>query len=160
QYKISRDEQDQFALRSQQRAEQAIKGGCFTDEIAPVEIESKKGKHVFAQDEHPFLGATMEKLAKLAPVFKKDGGVTAGNSSGITDGSAALVLASEGFVKKHDLKPLARILASTTAGVDPKIMGIGPVPAIRKLEAKHGLRLSDFDLIELNEAFAAQVIAC
>src|SRR5262249_6789614 len=111
-------------------------------------------------DEHPFLGATMEKLAKLAPVFKKDGGITAGNSSGITDGAAALVLASEGFVKKNDLKPLARILASTTAGVDPKIMGIGPVPTIRKLEAKHRLKLSDFDLIELNEAFAAQVISC
>ena len=160
QYKISREEQDQFALRSQQCAEQAIKNGRFADEIIPVEIEGKKGKQIFAQDEHPFVGATIEKLAKLAAVFKKDGSVTAGNSSGITDGAAALVLASEAFVKKNDLKPLARILASTTAGVDPRIMGIGPVPAIRKLEAKYGFKLSDFDLIELNEAFAAQVIAC
>jgi len=160
QYKISREEQDEFALRSQQRAERAIKSGRFKDEIVPVNIQSKKGETTFDTDEHPFLGATMEKLAKLAPVFKKDGGITAGNSSGITDGAAALVIAGEQFVKKNNLKPLAKILATTQAGVDPKVMGIGPVPSVRKLEEKYRLRLQDFSLIELNEAFAAQVIAC
>lgn len=160
QYKVSREEQDAFALRSQQRAERAIKAGRFKDEIVPVKIQSKKGETVFDTDEHPFLGASMDKLAKLAPVFKKDGGITAGNSSGITDGAAALVIAGEQFVKKNDLKPLAKILATTQAGVDPKIMGIGPVPALRKMEEKHRLRVQDFSLIELNEAFAAQVIAC
>jgi acetyl-CoA C-acetyltransferase len=160
QYKISRDEQDEFALRSQQRAERAINAGRFKDEIVPVTIEGKKGATVFEKDEHPFLGATMEKLAKLAPVFSKTGGVTAGNSSGITDGAAALVLAGEHFVTQNNLKPLARVLAVTSAGVDPRTMGIGPVPALRKMEEKHRLRVSDFSLIELNEAFAAQVIAC
>jgi acetyl-CoA C-acetyltransferase len=160
QYKISREEQDEFALRSQQRAERAIKSGRFKDEIVPVKIQSKKGETIFDTDEHPFLGASMEKLAKLAPVFKKDGGITAGNSSGITDGSAALVIAGAEFVKKNNLKPLAKISAITQAGVDPKIMGIGPVPAVRKLEEKYRLRLQDFSVIELNEAFAAQVIAC
>lgn len=160
QYKISREEQDAFALRSQQRAERAIKGGRFKDEIIPVKLQSKKGETIFDTDEHPFLGATPEKLAKLAPVFSKTGGITAGNSSGITDGAAAVVLASENFVKRHNLKPLARILAVTSAGVDPKVMGIGPVPALRKMEEKHRLRVGDFSLIELNEAFAAQVIAC
>jgi acetyl-CoA C-acetyltransferase len=160
QYKISRLEQDEFALRSQQRAERAIKSGRFKDEIVPVKIQSKKGETIFDTDEHPFLGASMEKLTKLAPVFKKDGGVTAGNSSGITDGAAALVIAGAEFVKKNNLKPLAKISAITQAGVDPKVMGIGPVPAVRKLEEKYRLRLQDFSLIELNEAFAAQVIAC
>jgi acetyl-CoA C-acetyltransferase len=160
QYKISRDEQDAFALRSQQRTERALNAGRFNDEIAPITIETKKGPKVFAKDEHPFLGATPEKLAKLSPVFSKDGGITAGNSSGITDGAAAVVLASEQFVKKNNLKPLARIMAVTSAGVDPKIMGIGPVPALRKMEEKFRLRTQDFSLIELNEAFAAQVIAC
>jgi acetyl-CoA C-acetyltransferase len=160
QYKISREEQDEFALRSQQRAERAIKSGRFKDEIVPVKIQSKKGETIFDTDEHPFLGASMEKLAKLAPVFKKEGGITAGNSSGITDGAAALVIAGAEFVKKNNLKPLAKILATTQAGVDPKVMGIGPVPAVRKLEEKYRLRLQDFSLIELNEAFAAQVIAC
>jgi acetyl-CoA C-acetyltransferase len=160
QYKISREEQDEFALRSQQRAERAIKSGRFKDEIVPVKIQSKKGETTFDTDEHPFAGASMEKLAKLAPVFSKDGGITAGNSSGITDGAAALVIAGEQFVKKNGLKPLAKILATTQAGVDPKIMGIGPVPAIRKMEEKYRLRLQDFSVIELNEAFAAQVIAC
>jgi acetyl-CoA C-acetyltransferase len=160
QYKISRGEQDEFALRSQQRAERAIKSGRFKDEIVPVKVQSKKGETIFDTDEHPFIGASMEKLAKLAPVFSKDGGITAGNSSGITDGAAALVIAGEQFVKKNDLKPLAKILATTQAGVDPKIMGIGPVPAVRKMEEKYRLRLQDFSLIELNEAFAAQVIAC
>jgi len=160
QYKITREEQDHFALCSQQRAAAAQSAGRFEAEIAPVTIEGKKGATVFSRDEHLFPEAALEKLAKLPPVFSKTGTITAGNSSGITDGGAAVVLASEGFVKQHNLKPLARILASTSAGVDPRAMGIGPVPAIRKLEQKHNLRLVDFDLIELNEAFAAQVLAC
>ncbi len=160
QYKISRDQQDQFALRSQQRAEAAIAAGRFQAEIAPVTLEGKKGPQVFDRDEHPFLGVTLEKMAKLAPVFSKTGTITAGNSSGITDGAAALVLASGAFAKKRGLKPLACVLAATTVGVDPRIMGIGPVPALRKMEQKHGLALAGFDLIELNEAFAAQVLAC
>jgi acetyl-CoA C-acetyltransferase len=160
QYKISREEQDQYALCSQTRAAAAIDTGRFKDEIIPVTLEDKKGTKVFDRDEHPFIGATLEKMAKLAPVFSKTGTITAGNSSGITDGAAAVVVASEAFVKRHNLKPLARILAATSAGVDPRTMGIGPVPAIRKLEQKHQLKLADFDLIELNEAFAAQVLAC
>ncbi len=160
QYKISREEQDELALTSQKRAAEAIAEGRFERELAPVTIEGKKGQQIIVADEHPFAGATREKLAKLEPVFSKTGTITAGNSSGITDGAAAVVLADEAFVKRHDLKPLARILGVTSAGVDPKIMGIGPVPAIRKMEEKHGLRLQDFDLLELNEAFAAQVLAC
>src|ERR1017187_1346211 len=160
QYKISREEQDQFALTSQQHAAAAQSTGRFDAEIVPATIEGKKGPTVFTRDEHLFPDATPEKLAKLAPVFSKAGTITAGNSSGITDGAAAVVLASENFVKQNNLKPLARILAATSAGVDPRTMGIGPVPAIHKLEKKHGLKLSDFDLVELNEAFAAQVLAC
>jgi acetyl-CoA C-acetyltransferase len=160
QYKIARDEQDEFALASQTRAAAAIAAGRFNEELVPVTLESKKGTLTFSTDEHPFVGASLEKLAKLSPVFSKTGTITAGNSSGITDGAAALVLGSEEFVKNHNLKPLVRILAVTSAGVDPKIMGIGPVPAMRKMEEKHKLRLSDFDLVELNEAFAAQVLAC
>ena len=160
QYKIPREEQDQYALRSQQRAQAATDAGRFASEIVPVELEGKKGPQTFACDEHPFLGATMEKMAKLAPVFSKTGTITAANSSGITDGGAAMVVAGEAFVKRHNLKPLARVLAATSAGVDPRIMGIGPVPALRKMKEKFGLDYADFDLIELNEAFAAQVLAC
>jgi acetyl-CoA C-acetyltransferase len=160
QYKITRDEQDEFALASQTRAATAIAAGHFQSELVPVTIEGKKGATVFSRDEHPFADASMEKLGKLAPVFSKSGTITAGNSSGITDGAAAVVLASEAFVRQHGLKPLARILAVTSAGVDPRIMGIGPVPAMRKMAEKHNLKLSDFDLVELNEAFAAQVLAC
>ena len=159
-YKISREEQDEFALCSQKRAEQALKTNRFESEIVPVTIESKKGSQVFAVDEHPFLGATLEKMAKLSPVFSKAGTITAGNSSGITDGAAAMILASEEFVSKNKLTPLARIVGTSSAGVDPRTMGIGPVPAIRKLEKRTGLKLADFDLVELNEAFAAQVLAC
>ena len=159
-YKISRDEQDEYALMSQIRAARAIAAGRFDAEIAPVTIEGKKGTTTFTRDEHPFADASMGKLGKLAPVFSKTGTVTAGNSSGITDGAAAVVLANEHFVKQNNLKPLARILAVTSAGVDPRTMGIGPVPALRKLEEKHNLKLHDFGLIELNEAFAAQVLAC
>jgi acetyl-CoA C-acetyltransferase len=160
QYKISRDEQDQFALVSQQRAAAAQSTGRFDAEIAPVTIEGKKGATIFSRDEHLFLDANIEKLAKLAPVFSKTGTITAGNSSGITDGAAAVVLGSEKFAKQNNLKPMARVLAVTSAGVDPRVMGMGPVPAIRKMEQRHGLNLTDFDLIELNEAFAAQVLAC
>ena len=160
QYKIDRAEQDQYALGSQRKAEAALNANRFADEIVPVEFEGKKGKTVVARDEHPFLGATLEKMAKLQPVFSKTGTVTAGNSSGITDGAAAVVVASEAFVRQHALKPMARIVGAATAGVDPRTMGIGPVPAMRKLEQRTGLKPSDFDLIELNEAFAAQVLAC
>ena len=158
QHKITREEQDEFALDlTDKRPPQPLRPGSSPREIVPVTLESKKGPQIFDKDEHPFVGATMEKLAKLAPVFSKTGTVTAGNSSGITDGAAAVIVASQGFVKKHNLKPLVRISAVTSAGVDPRTMGIGPVPALNKMEQKHGLRVSDFDLIELNEAFAAQV---
>jgi acetyl-CoA C-acetyltransferase len=160
QYKISREEQDEYALVSQTRAARSIAAGRFNDEIVPVTIEGRKGTTIFSRDEHPFAEASMEKLGKLSPVFSKTGTVTAGNSSGITDGAAAMVVASEHFVKRNNLKPLARIAAVASAGVDPKIMGIGPVPALKKLEEKHNLRLQDFGLVELNEAFAGQVLAC
>jgi acetyl-CoA C-acetyltransferase len=159
-YKISREEQDEYALMSQTRAGRAMAAGRFDAEIAPVTIASKKGTTTLSRDEHPFPDASMEKLGKLAPAFSKTGTVTAGNSSGITDGAAAVVIANEHFVKTNNLKPLARISAVTSAGVDPRTMGIGPVPALRKLEEKHNLRLHEFGLIELNEAFAAQVLAC
>ena len=160
QYKISREEQDQYALCSQMRAESAINAGKFKNEIAPVTLQSKKGAQVFETDEHPFFGATLEKMAKLSPVFSKTGTISAGNSSGITDGAAAMVLVSEGFVKRNNLTPLARVIGTTSAGVNPRTMGIGPVPAMEKMKAKYGLGVNDFDLVELNEAFAAQVIAC
>jgi acetyl-CoA C-acetyltransferase len=160
QYKITRQEQDEFALTSQTRAARAIAAGRFQAEIAPITIQSKKGTSTFTRDEHPFPDASLEKLAKLPPVFSQTGTITAGNSSGITDGAAAMVLASEYFVQQNNLKPLARIAAVTSAGVDPRTMGIGPVPAIKKLEDKHNLRLHEFGVVELNEAFAAQVLAC
>lgn len=164
-YRISREEQDEYALTSQTRAARAISAGRFNDEIVPVTIEGrskekKTGTTTFDRDEHPFPDASLEKLAKLSPVFSKTGTITAGNSSGITDGAAAVVVASEYFVKQNNLKPLARIAAVASAGVGPRTMGIGPVPALKKLEDKHNLRLHDFGLIELNEAFAAQVLAC
>ncbi len=159
-YKITRDEQDEFALTSQTRAARAIAAGRLDAEIVPVTIEGKKGTTTFARDEHPFADASMEKLAKLPPVFSKTGTISAGNSSGITDGAAAMVIASEHFVKQNNLKPLARISAVASAGVDPRTMGIGPVPALQKLADRHALRLHEFGLIELNEAFAAQVLAC
>ena len=159
-FQISRGEQDQYALCSQQRAERAIHSGRFDAEIAPVALESKKGTQVFARDEHPLPQSSLEKMAKLKPVFAADGTVTAGNASGITDGAAAVVLGSEAFANKNKLKPLARIVGATTAGVDPKRMGIGPVPALKKLETKYNVKVSYADLVELNEAFAAQVLAC
>ena len=160
QYKISREEQDQYALCSQTRAAAAVNSGRFRDEIVRVKIESKKGAQVFERDEHLFADASLEKMARLQPVFSKSGTITAGNSSGITDGAAALVLAGEKFVQRNRLKPLARIVSATSAGVDPRTMGIGPVPAMHKLKDRTGLATGDFDLLELNEAFAAQVLAC
>jgi acetyl-CoA C-acetyltransferase len=160
QYKITREEQDEYGLLSQTRAARAIAAGRFDAEIVPVTVEGKKGATTLARDEHPFPDASLEMLGKLPAVFSKGGTVTAGNSSGITDGAAAVVVASEHFVKQNNLKPLARIAAVASAGVDPRTMGIGPVPALRKLEEKHNLRTHEFGLIELNEAFAAQVLAC
>jgi acetyl-CoA C-acetyltransferase len=159
QYKITRDEQDEFALVSQTRAARAIAAGRLDAEIVPVTIEGKKGSTTFARDEHPFPDASMEKLGKLPPVFSKTGTISAGSSSGITDGAAAMVIASEHFVKQNNLKPLARIAAVASAGVDPRTMGIGPVPALQKLADKHNLRVHEFGLVELNEAFAAQGLA-
>jgi acetyl-CoA C-acetyltransferase len=160
QYKITRDEQDEFALMSQTRAARAIAAGRLDAEIVPVTIESKKGSTTFSRDEHPFPDPSLEKLARLPPVFSKTGTISAGNSSGITDGAAAMVIASEHFVKRSNLRPLARIAAVSSAGVDPRTMGIGPVPALQKLADKHNLRVHEFGLVELNEAFAAQVLAC
>ena len=160
QYKISREEQDQFALCSRVRAAAAIEAGRFEDEVVPVALESRKGPQTFSRDEHPFIGATLEKMSKLSPVFSKTGTITAANSSGITDGAAAVVVVSEAFATRNNLQPMARIVAITSAGVDPRVMGIGPVPALRKMEQKHGIGIDGFDLIELNEAFAAQVLAC
>jgi acetyl-CoA C-acetyltransferase len=159
-YKIAREEQDQFALCSQVRAAAAIEAGRFEDEVVPVALDSRKGPQTFSRDEHPFIGATLEKMSKLSPVFSKAGTITAANSSGITDGAAAVVVVSEAFATRNNLQPMARIVAITSAGVDPRVMGIGPVPALRKMEQKHGIGIDGFDLIELNEAFAAQVLAC
>ena len=160
QYEISRTEQDEFALRSQQRAEAAIASGRFNDEVMALEISGKKETTSFAKDEHCRAGTTLADLARLPPVFDKDGGVTAGNSSGITDGAAAVVVLSEAGLQRFNVTPQARIVDYEICGVAPEIMGIGPVPAVRQLLARQNLSLSEIDLIELNEAFAAQVIAC
>ena len=161
QYEISRREQDEFALRSQQKAETAIRSGRFSDEIMSLEISSRKGEtESFDRDEHCRAGTTIESLTKLPPVFYKDGSVTAGNSSGITDGAAALLVLSEAGLKRFGATPQARIVDYEICGVAPEIMGIGPVPAVRRLLERQRLKISDIDLIELNEAFAAQVIAC
>jgi acetyl-CoA C-acetyltransferase len=161
-YGILRAEQDAYAVESQRRAGRAVAEGRFVDEIAPVTVAGKKGSGSVevVRDEHPRPDSTVEALARLEPVFDANGTVHAGNSSGVTDGAAALVLATEEEARKAGIDPLARVAAWTSAGVDPARMGIGPVPAIRALLAKTGLALSDIDLIELNEAFAAQVIAC
>jgi 3-oxoadipyl-CoA thiolase len=159
QYKVSREAQDAYALQSQMRAAQAQAAGYFAEEIVPVTIPSKKGDNVVSVDEHPRPETTLEMLAKLKPVVRADGTVTAGNASGINDGAAAMFIASEAAVKRHGLTPHARVLGMATAGVAPDVMGIGPVPACRKLMERLGLTIKDFDLIELNEAFASQVIA-
>ncbi|HUQ30649.1 MAG TPA: acetyl-CoA C-acetyltransferase [Pyrinomonadaceae bacterium] len=160
-YEISRDEQDAYALRSQQRAESSINAGRLDDEVFPLEIKGRKGETIlFERDEHYRAGSTIESLSKLPPVFSKDGTVTAGNSSGITDGAAAVVLMSEEALKEAGAEAEARIVDYEITGVAPEIMGIGPVPAIRALLDRQKLTLAEIDLIELNEAFAAQVIAC
>jgi acetyl-CoA C-acetyltransferase len=160
QYGLTREEQDEFAAWSQQKAENAIKEGKFKEEIVPIYIPQRKGDPiVFDTDEFPRAGVSAEKLAKLKPAFKKDGSVTAGNASGINDGAAALVLMSREKAAELGLKPMAVIRANGTAGVDPKIMGIGPVPASKKALEKAGLSMEDIDLVEANEAFAAQSLA-
>jgi len=157
-YNISRQEQDEYALESQKRAEKAIKEGKFKDEIIPVPVKIKKEEKLFDTDEHPRFGTTYEALSSLKPAFKKDGTVTAGNASGINDAASALVVTSESFAKKLGKKPLAYIKAWGEAGVDPKIMGCGPVGAVKNTLNKAGLKLSDIDLIEANEAFAVQAL--
>jgi acetyl-CoA acyltransferase len=159
-FHVSRQDQDAFALRSQQRAGAAIKSGRLAKEIIPVSVPQKKGDAViFAQDEHPRADTSLEALGKLRGVVKPEGTVTAGNSSGINDGACALLIASEAAARLHGLKPRARVIASAAAGVAPRIMGMGPAPAMRKVLAKAGLKLADMNVIELNEAFAAQALA-
>jgi acetyl-CoA acetyltransferase family protein len=159
QYKLSRQECDDYALRSQKTWAAANEAGRFRDEIVPLELKGKKGVVQFAVDEHPRPQSTPEALAKLSPVFKKDGVVTAGNASGISDGAAALVICSKEAGQQRGWKPLARVTQWAYAGCDPKIMGIGPAPAIRKVLDRGGLKLADFDLVEVNEAFAPQYLA-
>lgn len=158
-FEISREEQDQYALRSQQEAKRALDAGYLAEEIVPVEIKTRKGTTLVEHDDHPRPETTLEGLAKLRPAFAKDGFVTAGNASGIVDGAAALVIAGEEFVKGRDLKPMGRIVSWAYAGVEPEIMGIGPVPSSRAALQKAGLSVSDMDLVEVNEAFAAQYLA-
>jgi len=159
-YNVSRADQDAFAAESQRRATAAIQEGRFADEIVPVEIPQKKGDPIrFQVDEYPRAGTTADKLAGLKPAFKKDGSVTAGNASGINDGAAAVVVTTAAKAKAIGTPPLARILAYASTGVDPKIMGIGPIPAVRKVLERAGLQASQIDLFELNEAFAAQSVA-
>jgi acetyl-CoA acyltransferase len=160
-YKISREDQDAFALNSQQKAAKAQDNGRLSKEIASVQIPQRKGgPNVFAKDEFVKPNTSMEGLAKLRAAFRKHGSVTAGNASGLNDGAAAVLVASDEAVKKYSLKPLARIVSSAVVGVEPRIMGIGPVEASKKALAKAGLTLDQIDIIELNEAFAAQSIAC
>ncbi len=160
QYGISRDDQDRFALESQQRAARAINEGTLREEIIAVAIPGRKGEvREFSVDEHPRADTTLETLGKLKASFRANGTVTAGNASGVNDGAAALLVASEEAVREHGLRPLARIIGAATAGVAPRVMGIGPVPATQRLLARLNMRISDFDVVELNEAFAAQGLA-
>ena len=158
-WNISRHAQDEFAFASQQKYESALAENKWQDEITPVQVQIGKDVFDFEKDEHPRL-SSLDKLAQLKPAFAKDGTVTAGNSSGINDGAAAMLLASEAAVKKYGLQPMAKIVSMAVAGVDPAIMGIGPVPATKKALERAGLQVADLDLIELNEAFASQSIAC
>ncbi len=159
-FQVTRADQDAFALRSQQRAAKAIASGYFADEIVPVEVAGRKGEIVKVEkDEHP-RETTLEQLAKLKTPFRNPGTVTAGNASGVNDGAAAIIVASEAAVKEHGLKPRARILGMASAAVPPRIMGIGPVPSSRKLMARLQHKIGDYDLIEINEAFASQSLAC
>ncbi|MGC1577668.1 MAG: 3-oxoadipyl-CoA thiolase [Beijerinckiaceae bacterium] len=159
-FQISRADQDKFALRSQERTAKAQASGFFDDEIVPVEVPAGRGATVsVAKDEHPRAGTTLEELAKLKPIVRKDGAVTAGNASGVNDGACAVILASEEAVKEHGLTPRARVRGMAAAGVEPRIMGIGPVPATHKLAHRLGFKVSEIDAIELNEAFASQALA-
>ncbi len=161
QFNLSRQEQDEFGLRSQVNAVNAIEQGRFRDEIVPVVIPQRKGDpKVFDTDEHPRAGTKIEALSKLKPAFRKDGTVTAGNASGINDGAAALLVTSAGAASQMNMKPMVKVLSYASAGVDPKVMGLGPIPATRKALEKAGLTIDDIDLIEANEAFAAQALAC
>ena len=158
-YGISREDQDRFAERSQTLAARAQESGYFAEEIAPVTVKSRKAETVVDRDEHPRPGTDFATLQKLRPIVRPDGTITAGNASGVNDGAAALIIASEAAAKKHGLTPIARILGGATAGVPPRIMGMGPAPASKKLFARLGLTQADFDVVELNEAFASQGIA-
>jgi acetyl-CoA acetyltransferase family protein len=158
-YSISREEQDKYALRSQQCADEAWKIGFFAEEVVPVEVKTRKGSTFVDKDDHLRPDTTLEGLAKLPPAFSKDGSVTAGNASGIVDGAAAIVIASEDAVSRHGFTPLARLVSWAAVGVDPSLMGMGPAPAIRKLLERTNLTLEDIDLFEINEAFAAQYLA-
>lgn len=159
-YKVTRERQDEFAYNSQMKAKAAMESGKFDNEIVGIEVRQKKDTIVFDKDEFARPDTTMEALTKLKPAFRENGTVTAGNSSGINDGASMIMIASEDFVKKHNLKPRARYVSSAVAGVDPACMGIGPVPATQKALERAGLSISDIDMIELNEAFAAQSLAC
>ena len=159
-FRVSREDQDAFALRSQQRAAKAQSSGFFAEEIVPVEIPGKKGPTIVSADEHPRPDTTLETLAKLKPAFRTPGTITAGNASGVNDGAAAMVLASENAANRHGLKPRARFLSMAAAGVPPRVMGIGPVPSTQKLLSRLQFSINDFDCIELNEAFASQTLAC
>lgn len=160
-YGITREDQDEYAFNSQQKMKEAVQEGRYDEQIVPIEIPTRRGEPLlFNMDEHPRPETTLESLSKLPPVFLDDGTVTAGNSSGLNDAASALVIMSREKAEKINLKPLATVRASTVVGVDPNIMGIGPVPATQKIMERTGLTLDDMDIIELNEAFAAQVIAC
>jgi acetyl-CoA acyltransferase len=159
-HNITREEQDKFALASHQKAVAAQERGEFRNEILPLSLESKKGTTIVSQDEGPRADTSLEKLAKLKPAFRKDGTVTAGNSSSINDGASMVVVCSEDFLKRHSLKPLAMVTGGAVHGLHPNVMGLGPVGAIKKLSSKFGYKISDFDAIELNEAFAVQALGC
>jgi acetyl-CoA C-acetyltransferase len=160
QYGITREEQDRFAVESQAKAGRAYEENRFAEEIVPVRVAGRKGDVVIDKDEHPRFDADLGSMARLAPVFRKQGTVHAGNSSGVTDGASSMLVASGAAVARHGLKPMARIVAYAQAGVDPRVMGLGPVPATKKLLEEASMSFDEIDLIELNEAFAAQVIAC
>jgi 3-oxoadipyl-CoA thiolase len=160
-YQVARKDQDAFAYRSQQRAAKAQAAGYFAGEIAPVTVPGgKAGPITVDKDEHPRADTTLEALAKLKPFVRDPGTITAGNASGVNDGAAAMLIASEAAVQRHGLKPVARVAGMAAAGVPPRVMGIGPVPSTQRLMARHGWKIGDFDVIELNEAFASQVLAC
>jgi acetyl-CoA acyltransferase 2 len=159
QHKISREECDRYALQSQQRWKAANDAGYFNEEMAPIEVKTRKGKQTMQVDEHARPQTTLEQLQKLPPVFKKEGTVTAGNASGVSDGAGAVIIASEDAVKKHNFTPLARVVSYFASGCDPSIMGIGPVSAISGALKKAGLTLKDMDLVDVNEAFAPQYLA-